>query len=312
MKITKLLSVLTLLSILFFCACGSDDEDEVILIPNTPIEILANEYNLFDTSIKMDGYSYGLDTMNIFFNGRKDKKLWIACYDRLTKEKLFNWEETTLLDTMLTVNEGYGKTKQHHIDEFRLTAAYKKGDKYVFILMGFSTSEQRIITSDLYFVSSKTSKKEKTCTYPIENYFFRWFNPWYRDNIIVELVSDTAKRKSAIYSLDGDKIFESELQLASGNSDLNHTIPINIEEYINFSSGISGEFTRKNVKTNASIWVSEKPLADLPENTRIDDVEISQENQEYLIFNIEYTLYNGEKNTRKGKINIETGVITLI
>lgn len=305
MEMNKLLSVVALISILFFGSCG-DDDNEMDLMPNTPLDEMAEEYGLFHSGIKIEGVDLGIDTTKVFFNGRQDKKLWIGCYDRITKAEMFHWLESTILDTIVSVDDGYGNQSQHYIDEFQLRSAYKKGDNYAFILWGQSNAEQRIITSDLYFVSNQKSTKERTYIYSSINNFFWNFSPWYENSIIVELSMDKNFRQSAIYNLSGDKLFESQTGI------MNDYKAVGIEDFICFSGGVNGIFYRENCKTNTIVWDSEKPLGDLPGDIKIDRIELTQEDDEFVMFVFDYTLSSGEKKQRKGKVDIELGIISIL
>ncbi len=314
-NIDKLLRLVMLIIII---SCNKNDNAELPepIVSKTDFDLLLEEYDLYNSNIKFDSYSKGLDTALIFFNGRDNGKIHISCFNRINKNKIFSWTNSIVQDTVLLIDEGYGDISTHEIKRIGLITPYKFDNKYAFILWGFSLNNQgptsyRIVFSDLYFLNNSIVVKKESFALPTQSFFYYRILPWYKDNIIVSMQSDYDRGfKYFCYSLSGDVNFEFNMN-QNFYPDKNFCI-INNFEFIEFSEGVHGFFRRKNIVLHEELWKSEAPLQDLPSNIRIDNIEITKFNDDYLIFEFKYTLINGDSSSRKIKLNINSGSFELI
>lgn len=306
----NLLFVGILISMVLF-AC--DKESTTQAEQNTPIsefDLLLEKYGIFNSNVNFEGYTLGVDTNLIFFNGRDNDKLVVSAFNRIDKSNILTWKDKTVLDTIVEVEEGYGISSTHKIDQFRLIKPYKYRNDYVFVLWSIALGSeyipgnQRIINSDLYFVSEQDFAKKESSTYPTGSLFYYSIASWFNDNILVSLNSDGGGSKLFCYSTKCQEMFVSEKSYLSPDINI---IPISLYEYIEFLGDIRGSFMCRNIKTDDVKWKSEIPFLDLPEDTRLDMVNFLQEEPNYVICNFEFTLFNGEKMSQKIKLEIESG-----
>lgn len=82
------------------------------------------------------------------------------------------------------------------------------------------------------------------------------------------------------------------------------TTPISIDEFIFTGASIE----RVNTKIPKRLWKIENVYSSLPENIRLDKIEISKNGEIWTVKSY-YTLYSGEKGMLTKKININEGRI---
>lgn len=311
MRIKSLL--LTLLSISILSCEKEQGEEQLDKKPTTDFEIKLNDYGLFNVEKEFESYNLGIDTNNIYFVGRLDQKLCVESFNKTNKTNLLSWVSDVNLE--IEVHEGYGVNSTHQISLFGARTAYNYNNEHAFILWGIAKgsqyrSDQRIITSDLYFTSS--NRKYESMTFPTKAYFYTELISWYEDQIIVSKtpVDGTYGRIDSCfcYSMEGEEIFKFEK--TNNFYPVRNYIAISPTNYIEFSGDSRGAFYNKNIIENKQIWESNLPLSDLPEDTRIDSIKFSRLSSSQLICNFNYTLYSGEKGEREMKIDIETGKLT--
>ena len=197
----------------------------------------------------------GSDTTLIFFNGRKDKKLWIGCYNRQNKDKIFSWCDENHLDTIFTINAGYGELSIYKVDNFAIRSAHKYNDEYVLIIQGTGNIEEtasNLILSEIRFINDLTPIKLRS-EIPAWKEHFDKIIPWYENTIIVV----SSNRIYSVYTTKGEKLFDAIKPIGKELS------PISVEQYIMFSGETSGTFNCLNIKSGELIWESLKPLEDL-------------------------------------------------
>ncbi|MCT4602017.1 MAG: hypothetical protein N4A59_03785 [Marinifilum sp.] len=307
----KIKIVLTALVSIIFLSCSSDNED-VAKVPTTDFELKLDEYGLFDIDKNFEGYTLGLDTNLIYFNGRLDNQLCMEAFNKDNKINLLSWESDDKL--VLEVHEGYGVNSTHEISVFRTINPYDYNDKHTYILWGIAEGDQydqreRIITSDLYFTS--VNKKYESMTFPSKAYFYSDLIPWYEDKVLVTKTPvewNYGKLDSCFcYSMTGEEVFKFEKNI-NFYPDRNYIV-ISTSNYIEFVGDAGGYFCNKDITENIQVWESDKPLSDLPEDTRIDSIEFSLYGSSQISCIFNYTFYSGEKGTREVKVEIETGKI---
>lgn len=310
MRTNKLFFYGLLLSLtLFSCKEKNVPESPEIILDE--FGKLLNIYGLLNSDYNYEGCSYTVNDSMIFFNGRLENKLHISCFNRFDKSNVFSWSEPVDLDTLLIIDEGYGESTTHYIDQFELRTPCYYNNDFAFILWGLAHGNQyetdpRLISSDLYLVSNLHCEKLESLTYPSGSYYYERILPWFQNSIIVSLSSNV----NICYSMEGNELFEVKTWLSYIPSE--RDLFVSSEEFVNFGGSIKGTFYRMNIKTDSIVWHSAAPFADLQEDTRIDKTSVSVEETGFILFNIDYTLYNGVKNFRRIKVNIETGQFLIL
>ncbi|WP_321282255.1 hypothetical protein [Marinifilum fragile] len=308
MKTNKFFYGLAIVLMMFSCSDSDSPIIEEELQPSNEFEKLLAEYNLFNTSVKYESFVIGSDTNTIYFNGRIKDKLIIKGFDKKDKSIFFS-NEYIQLDTIVHIDEDYGKTTTYTIDDFSIRSVHEFENSYAFVLWGMipynDFQQKHAISSDLYTISNQQIKRIQSFTRPQTEYFFNKITPWFEDSFMVLWSTDFNPqiKKYICYTMDGIKHYE----ISKDNLDDYYT-PISLEECISFVDG----FQRKNIPTNKIIWETNNPLSDLPSDIRKDEVVFSQPKDGYVNCNIKYTQKDGTKGERTYKVNIASGNFTLI
>jgi len=308
-------SLYFVLLISFLILSCSKENDKPTIEPTTDLEFKLDTYGLFNIDKQFEGYATGIDTNQIYFNGRLDNKLCVEAFNKSSKSNVLSWVSNDKLT--IEVHEGYGVNSTHQISWFETRYPYNYNDDHAYILLGFAEGSQylndkRIITSDLYF--SSVNKKYKSMTYPSKAWFYYRVNPWYEDHIIVR--KKPAQDWSALpdslicYSMKGDEIFRFA-DHHTGTKSVHGGIAVSVTNMIRFSGQKQGVFIHKNIHTDEIVWESAKPLTDLPEDTRLDEEEYSRVDANSVLYKINYTHYSGETGSREIIIDIATGKLTV-
>ncbi|MDQ2180787.1 hypothetical protein [Marinifilum sp. D714] len=308
MKTNKFFYGLAIALMMFSCSDSDSPIIEEELQPSNEFEELLAEYNLFNTDVKYEWVEIGLDTNTIYFNGRIKDKLIIKGFNKIDKSSIFS-NEAIKLDTVVHIDEGYGKTSTYNITEFSIHTMHKFENSYAFILFGLIPYNQSdlkyALSCDLYVISNQNIKRVKSYSKPNTESFFEKITPWFENSFLILSNNDynPEEEKWDCYTMDGTKHYE----VSKDNID-DYYIPISLEEFIGFVDG----FQRRNIKNNEVIWKSENPLSDLPSDIRKDEVVFSQPEDGYVICNIKYTQKDGKRGERTYKVNIASGNFTLI
>jgi hypothetical protein len=288
--------------------CGTEDEQ----IPGlngseeerSEFELLLKEYNLLDTDVNFENFTLGIDTNLIYFNGRKKDQLFIECFNRTDKSNILSWNKQAVIDTMVTLDEGYGETSTYNFEHFKIRQAYTYKNSHVFILQGGNSDDLfSTLSLDLFFASNQDYVKIKKIRRAvfIQNSFN--ITPWIEGTVLYNTTAVEGETVCICYSVDGEEIYKAEDFI---RIDEVYFIPINLYEYISF---INNSFFRNDLTIKNRIWSSESVL---PDNSRVDDVKITQEDSYHVIFDFKYTLYSGDKKSKKFKVEIESGTFTEI
>ncbi|MBL4559834.1 MAG: hypothetical protein COC06_09125 [Bacteroidales bacterium] len=307
MKIRRIILVLLLVNVMMSCSKSDSSEIDVKNEIATEFDELLDKYGLFNTGVKYESSTTGVDTNTIFFNGRVKESLVIKGFNKLDKKSIYS-HEGIVLDTIVDIDEGYGVTSTHHISDFSIQKFYKHEDNYAFILWGWAYgdylhSERQAVTSDFYIGSDQLNKVNiSSFTIPDSKFYFNNITPWFGNSFIVETYCVNEKKsKWRCFSMDGIEHYEVYDRYME-----NHRIPIDLQEYISFVL----TFKRKNYKTDQTIWESKDPLSDLPTDIRKDEVVFEQLEDGYVVCNIKYIQQDGVVGERKFKVDIATGDFT--
>ncbi|MCG8578293.1 MAG: hypothetical protein MI866_00150 [Bacteroidales bacterium] len=308
MKNQFLFIVLFSISIL---SCEQEDT-KVDKTPTTEFEFQLDAYGLFGVEKEFESTALGVDTNHIYFNGRLNQKLCMEAFNKSNKVNLLSWESEDNL--VVEVHEGYGVNSTHEISIFRTITPYSFDNKHAYILWGIAEGSQyqtgqRIITSNLYF--SSANRRFESMTFPSQAYFYSEIIPWHDDKIMVTkkpVEWNEGKKDSCFcYSITGQEVYKFEKK--HNFYPTRNYIAVSTSNYIQFTGDINGTFKNKNIKESIEIWESDQPLNDLPEDTRIDTIELSWYTSNQISCIFKYTLYNGETGSREVFVEIESGKI---
>ncbi|WP_430815331.1 hypothetical protein [Carboxylicivirga sp. RSCT41] len=301
--------IAALLTISVFSCEKNNDEETVPKLELTAFETLLDDYDLLTNDVKYEYSTLGTDTNLIYFNGRIKDKLVIKGFNKLNKELVYS-NEGIKLDTIINIDEGYGVITKHYISDFTIQHIYKYSDECTFILWGWAYGSQytqtgkQAVSADLYMISGQNIIRKESATIPTTNYYFNTITPWFENSFIAETYNYNDKAsKNYYYSMNSDKPYELTKSFWG-----NDYIPINFQECICFDNG----FERRNIKTYETLWNTDNPVSDLPENTRIDKITYHINSTNSVICKFEYTHYDGITGERKFNINPTTGVFTEI
>ena len=302
---------------LFGCSKDESPANELSVFESDNIlDKLRKEYNIEREDLFLESFSNGIDTMQLFINGRINESLWIGCYDKTTKKQIFEWVEKEKLDTIFHLNIGYGEYSDVKVKVFHIKYPYYADGQLYFILWGYNPDistnigiSGRIINSDLYFIKNNNLlKKQRSFTYPMEA-FYQDIKPWF--NSIFSKYQDNI---NICFSANGDSLFS----FKNDWSTLERSEPIGIEECIEFNASFFSSnvrdfhFKRHNLKTKGTLWENEtKPLNNIPSNDRLDSTIIEKNNNiwTYSFFYTSYT--DGAKYTKRTDLNIEIGELII-
>lgn len=302
----KLLFILIAFKLFSSCTPTELNPEDVFISTETDFDKLAQEYNIQKDGLFLEDVIIGVDTTQIFFNGRFNDKLWIGVYNKTTKSQIFEWSEDAKLDTIFNLHIGYGEYSNFKVEKFFLRYPYYTNGQLNFLLWGWGYNDKtmsmngRIISSDLYFIKNNSFiKKQRSFTYPISDAFYYNIVPW--ENSIFSKFQN----KYICFSTEGDSIYSTETV-----SD--YYEPINIEECIELRKDyVTNEsrmfyFRRLNLKSNETIWKTENTLVGMPINDRLDKVTLEKGTNTW-VYKFICTAFVGGEYIIKVELNIESG-----
>lgn len=294
---------------IFLGGCSNDESpsEELIIDRINNLDLLKKEYNITIDGLSLESFTYGIDTTQIFINGRINETLWIGCYNKTTKNMIFEWAESEKLDTVFYLHKGYGEYSNFFIKRFFIRyPLYKNGQLY-FLLWGYNEGQinidGRIISSDLYFIKNNSLvKKRRSYSLPIDEAFYQNIIPWEKS------IFSKYNNEYICFSSDGDSLY------STNKISVDHE-PINIEECI-FHKGPRNSneniyyFSRLNLKNSDTVWENEiKPIVNFSTNDKLDSTVIKKNNSiwDYSFF---YTRFDGNRYAIQLELDIELGSLT--
>lgn len=263
----------------------------------------AAEYGINKDGLHLEFHSDGLDTNFIFFNGRINQKLWVGGFEKASKQKIFEWTENSKLDTTFRIHGGYGEYANFEITDFWGMYFYKLNNACSFLLRGYDKSADQVVTMDLYFFNNENLiKKYRTIPYP-SNAYFQSIHPWFNGIIVTQ-----SNAKRACYNMNGDSLFAVDSSITIND----RIFAVNYEDAILYALNLSEKsvyFSRKNIKTNETLWTSSTVVLDnSQEPIKINNTSVSKVNNTWT-YKIDYTRYSGEKKSVQVVLDIDTGDI---
>lgn len=303
-------NVYFILLLSMFYSCDKTEENNIELLTGNSYEKYLTEYGLSDYSEEFECVKYNSDSTFILFISKDSGNMYIRTYETINKTNVIYMKK--VLDTLISINEGYGVISSHKIMSFFVKSFYQYKDTCSFILWGFDylNYEEYFndpVYSDLYFVSNFDCKYKRTIAYPSSSYVYSTLSGWYKNSFIVNskfawAIDDPSyytNTKKVGYTLNGDSIFD----LSSFN--YKHDFVVDYYHYINYSNRI---FRCINTINNSILWETNEVLSSLPKNARIE-WKIVDSNDEYIRCEFSYILYDGTKGNNTYKLFLKTGTI---
>lgn len=291
MKILKLLATVLLVALCTgFYSCGENDENN----EEEYFKTAYLEYGMTDyKSIELPYTSYyeyvfsmnpavdnDLINSQVKFSGLKNNHLWIASFDRNTKQKLTEWTDTKKFERAFIINLGYGEYKEVNISSIRLTQTYSYESNFVAII----NIEHK---GTIYIFNTPNDTKELTDKEIGAQYDF--IQGWYKDSFFIG---------NTCYSFDGSVRYIAN-RCPSG-------IPVSYEETINAGAT---SIKRYNCKVEKDIWrTSITPPFEVPSDAR-KVITLLDNSTKTWKYRANYTFYDGTKKEYTFSINIDNGKI---
>ena len=302
MKVLKLLftSSLWMLFCVFLFSCAKDsDVESPVLTSDSDIDKVFANYGITDfKDIEMrSGYinttNHGHEWGTANFAGLRNNHLWIASFDRETKQKMVEWTDSEYFDRTPTKHMGYGEYKEFKIDEIHLFQTFCKNDSSVssVILQG------RDYTEGVYiFKTPKCVKKLNVGPYPCS------IVKWYNQSVFIG---------RCCYNMAGDTIYVAkESMILPHESDLATTVSYK-ETIFTDRNSFDQKFyvVKKNWETCLIEWSIEVPeLSKEPKDAKIA-VSIVDNSTYIWKYKADITRYDGSKKTLFFSVNIRDRIL---
>ncbi|MCI1780182.1 MAG: hypothetical protein LKI53_09545 [Bacteroidales bacterium] len=304
----KFLLIFVLITV---CACSSskDEEPQASTTNDGQIAKIAKEYGIAEDTIPyIESVISGIDTNQIYFNGRINKRLWISGFEKLSKERIFNWTEKAQLDTHLTVNMGFGEYKEFSFSNLLLRCLYKQNNNYTFILRSNNSVNDNFAFTYLYFINNNILiKKYQRFYYDNFGETFNEIIPWSKGIMITRGSTLQLESDYFFYDMQGDSLYQAKMIPDSDYEAVNN------DEFIKKDidqSEKSINFQRGNLKTGEILWNSSSTIIDASnEAIRIDNIDISKKDDIWT-YTINYTMYSGTKKKVCLYVDISDGTVS--
>lgn len=279
-----------------FNSCGKDLE---IVPPETIGGIDTDKefanYGITDfKDIEMRSCS-GIDDKTIWkqanFVGLRKNHLWIAAFDRETKQKLAEWTDSKEFQKTRRINMGYGEYKDVTISRIALHQTYFKANSFVAFVQSFGDSN---FSEMLHIFKTPKSIKELK---GLDSNIFEGFN----ESVIIG---------SCCYTMAGDTIYVAKKGFSFHNiGDLFSTTLISYKEAIYVHRDSKFYISKMNWEAGEDEWHIEIPeLSNEPQNAKLK-VTILDNSTKIWKYKVDATHYDGTKKDFTFSINIETGTI---
>lgn len=283
MRTLRLLVTLLLVMLsVGICSCSKDFiETKPVdqLTPNTyynPIDSLFTEYIGDHSDIKCKGVGGTSDT--IYFAGLKNNHLWFNSFEKSTKKRLYEWEDTEVTDTIQQVHTGYGEYEDRMFDMVMPRYYRRTSTGHILNLLLRNVAFQTI------FINGREVKRlpfaEKEDLYD-----------WYNESIFIN---------GTCYSKEGEPIYSIKDSYLLKNIE-----PVSYEEGIRFSYSSIEKF---NIKEKKSVWTTSLKDIDIPSNAKVS-YSILDKSSNIWKYKVDVVLYDGTKQSYIFTVNIEDGKV---
>ena len=283
MRTLRLLVTLLLVMLsVGICSCSKDFiETKPVgqLTPSTyynPIDSLFTEYIGDHSDIKCKGVGGTSDT--IYFAGLKNNHLWFNSFEKSTKKRLYEWEDTEVTDTIQQVHTGYGEYEDRMFDMVMPRYYRRTSTGHILNLLLRNVAFQTI------FINGREVKRlpfaEKEDLYD-----------WYNESIFIN---------GTCYSKEGEPIYSIKDSYLLKNIE-----PVSYEEGIRFSYSSIEKF---NIKEGKSVWTTSLKDIDIPSNAKVS-YSILDKSSNIWKYKVDVVLYDGTKQSYIFTVNIEDGKV---
>ena len=321
--------LILLLFALVLLGCGSDSFDGPKIDKPDPIEEnlypeLVEKYKIRKSGLRLESVYIGDNKSKIIFNGRIDQKLWVAVYDTETTQQLYEWTDKQQLEMRVNLKDAKGVSSDYELDAFQAKEFYVNNNEFYFILIGFSPAEAKpeknLMYTTLYIIKNNSLVK-KHVSYALpsttnpsgyEGVYYKKLKPWF-NGVFVQYgkVSEATNFDHLLFSSVGEKLYSFD----DTENIIEQSEPIDMEQAIVLHSVRSGTtnfyFSRFNLKTKESVWVSdERPFKDVPISAKIVGSVVTKDGNIWS-YATTFTTGNGSKIIKNLKLDIDTGKIVI-
>ena len=321
----KLLFLFLILQLLF--SCGGDGI--VKPVEEYPIEEnlhpeLVEKYKIRKTGLKLEAVFQSKDKRQIIFNGRIDKKLWVAVYDTETTQQLYEWSDKQQLEMRVNLKDAKGVSSEYELNAFQAQEFYVHNDEFYFILFGISPAEakpdKKLVYTTFYIIKNNALVK-KHLSYALasttdpsgyEGVYYKKLKPWFNGMFVqYGKVFEETNDNYLLFSSAGEKLYSFD----NVDNIIEQSEPIDMEEAIVLHSVRTGTinfyFSRFNLKTKESVWVSDKrPFKDVPISAKVVGSVVNKDGNIWS-YATTFTTGDGSKIIKNIKLNIDTGELIL-
>lgn len=295
MKTSRLLVTLLLVTLCTgFYSCEKDLDKEIYSIGG--VDETFSQYGITDyKDIEMRSCS-GIDDNTSYyrwgqanFAGLRKNHLWIASFDRESKQKLAEWTDTKEFNRTRRVNLGYGEYKDVTISGIALCQTYSKANSFVALVQLYGDDYRE----NLHIFKTPTSVKELK---GLNDYIYGW----YKESIAIG---------KCCYTMAGDTIFVAKKGF-SYNEGLYLANQISYREDICAYKDIKAFYiAKRNHELGENTWrVEVIELSNEPANAKVT-VSIIDNSTKIWKYKADIIHYDGTKKNYTFAINIETGVL---
>ena len=226
------------------------------------------------------------------FAGLKKNHLWIASFDRESKQRLAEWTDAKEFQKTRRIHMGYGEYKDVTISGIALRQIYSKANSFVALvqLQGSNYGE------NLYIFKTPTSVKE------LKGIDYYSIQEWYKESILIG---------NCCYTLGGDTIAVLTPQSSSSGTILSSNLSSFTESIMIYKDDFSNSIylTKHNYEYDKKIWnVELTELSNDPKDARFE-VNLLESSTNIWKYKVDITHYDGTKKDFTFSVNIETGTI---
>lgn len=225
------------------------------------------------------------------FAGLRKNHLWIASFDRESKQKLAEWTDTKEFNKTRRINMGYGEYKDVTISGIALRQTYSKANSFIAIVQSSGDSN---FSEMIHIFKTPTKTRElKGLNSPVQE--------WYKESVLIG---------NCCYTLGGDTIAVFK-EGFSGGSPLTSKLISYTEVIIAYRANYSDAIylTKHNNALGEKEWNTEiSELSKEPKDAKIT-ISILDSSTNIWKYKADIIHYDGTKKDYTFSINIETGAL---
>ena len=319
----KILFLLLFALVLLGCEDTVPKDDKPDQNDDPAIKELIAKYNIHKTGLKLESVYVGEDKTQIIINGRIDNKLWIGVYNTETNKQLYEWTDNQKLETRINTKDENGVSRDYEIDMYYPKDFLIHNDQLYFTLWGNNSKivkkEDKLLYVPLYIIGNNTLIKKhlsyglpsSAITAGYEGNIYRKIKPWLNGTYVqYEAYRQGDPKLYVFFSSIGEKLYTFD----NAEMIIEQSEPIDMEQAIVLHSERSVipnyYFSRYNLKTTQTIWVSDKkPFEDIPNTAKMDSLTITKEGEIWRYATS--FIIEGGKLQRNFNLNIETGELVI-